>query len=139
VSIYAPASSTFTAEFHGAATGLVGTVAVQVLDAAGTVVIARSSAGIVEAPAGSGVYIATRTAPATAGAYTVLWDTGTVTPDTTAIEDLEVAAAAASTGVTVETGGGGRVLRGRAQTVTVTFLGSSGAAVDPSRRQRPSG
>lgn len=59
-----------------APTGLVGTIAVQILDGA-TVLVARDDAGIVEAPAGSGDYVATRTVTQPGGPYRVVWDDGT--------------------------------------------------------------
>lgn len=88
MSIYAGPGSTATANLDGAPTGLVGTMGIQVLDNKGAVVIARTTAGIVEAPAGSGSYIATLTAPSTAGTYVVVWDDGSISPTTTATEEL---------------------------------------------------
>lgn len=56
------------------ATGLTGTVGVRVIDNAGATTIARVTAGIVEYPAGSGIYQKTLTSPATSGGYTIVWD-----------------------------------------------------------------
>lgn len=89
--IYSAPGATFFSELDSAATGLVGTVGVRLIRKSDEVVVtARTTAGIVEFPAGSGRYVFTGTAPAVAGAYTVFWDTGTVTPSTTASDDLVV-------------------------------------------------
>ncbi len=56
-------------------TGLVGTIGLRIMDGQGATTVARSTAGIVETPAGSGIYVATRTGPAT-GDYVLAWDTG---------------------------------------------------------------
>lgn len=55
-------------------TGGVGTYRVRVDDGQGATVIAATTAGIVEE--GSAIYIATITAPSTAGQYAVIWDDG---------------------------------------------------------------
>lgn len=74
-------------------TGLVGTVAWQLVDNVGGVVVPPSTAAIVETPAGSGVYAAVRTAPGVEGQYTIVWSSdGTFAPGTTAVEDLVVSA-----------------------------------------------
>lgn len=91
--IYAQPSTSFEARVEGFATGLTGTIGVRVLDDAGATTTARATAGITENPAGSGSYIVTLTAPADAGGYTVFWDDGTVSPSTTASEQLTVTAA----------------------------------------------
>lgn len=73
--IYARPGETFRAVMADSPTGL--TWGVAITDGAGTVVTARAATGIVEeAP---GVYTATRTAPATTGVFTVIWDHGTGT------------------------------------------------------------
>lgn len=74
---YATASGTFTAVVSGADTGLTGTIGVAITEEDGTVITARSTAGITENIAGSGVYSKTLTAPATAGDYLIVWDNGT--------------------------------------------------------------
>src|SRR3990172_5611118 len=74
----------------GFATGLVGTIGIRILDGAGGTTTARVTAGIVEFPSGSGIYLKTLTAPLTAGQYTVMWDTGTVSPTTVQVEALTV-------------------------------------------------
>ena len=57
-------------------TGLAGTLGVRVIDGAGNTTTARVTTGIVEYPAGSGIYTATLTAPTTAGQYSILFDDG---------------------------------------------------------------
>jgi len=87
--IYAAPSTTFEAVVQGFPTGLAGTVGVQIIDNIGGVSVARVTTAV-ERPAGSGVYTITLTAPSTAGQYTVVWDQGTITPSTTATEELTV-------------------------------------------------
>lgn len=72
--IISPPSVAFEAIAQGFDTGLVGTIGVRVLDGQGATTTARSTSGIVETPASSGVYTATITAPASAGQYVVHWD-----------------------------------------------------------------
>lgn len=68
--IYASAGSTFEAVVDGFPTGLVGTLGVRILDTpGGAVVLARTTAGIAEAPAGSGLYGVSLTAPVAVGSY----------------------------------------------------------------------
>lgn len=64
----------FEATTSGWATGLAGTIGVRVLDNAGATTIARTTAGIVELVAGSGIYVVTLTAPAAGGHYSIVWD-----------------------------------------------------------------
>lgn len=90
--IYAAPGASFEAVVSGLPTGLAGTARVRILDNVGATVFGPSTAGIVELVAGSGSYAVTLTAPATGGQFTVLWDTGTVSPSTTAAEDLVVTA-----------------------------------------------
>ncbi|CAB4172201.1 hypothetical protein UFOVP1346_15 [uncultured Caudovirales phage] len=93
MSIYTLPSATFQAVLTGASTGLTGTLGVRVLNLAvspPTTVITRTTSGIVENPSGSGVYIASLTAPSLNGEYLVVWDTGSTTPATTATEELFV-------------------------------------------------
>jgi hypothetical protein len=73
-------STTFPAVASGLATGLVGTVGVRIRDNQGNDVTPRTTAGIVEDIAGSGIYRTTLTAPAYLGQYTVVWDTGGTSP-----------------------------------------------------------
>jgi hypothetical protein len=88
--IFEQPGSVFHARIDGFDTGLAGTVGVRILDSTGTAVVARTTAGIIENPAGSGSYLATLTAPSTPGDYTIFWDNGTVSPGTTSGEQLRV-------------------------------------------------
>lgn len=65
-----------------AQSGLVGTIGVRLEDGAGGTAIDRTTAGITEHPAGSGVYFAVVPIPADTptGQYVPLWDTGGVAP-----------------------------------------------------------
>lgn len=93
MSITTAANTEFVADCEGFPTGLTGTLGVSIIDADdSTVVVARTTEGITESPADSGAYTATLTAPAASGSYRVYWDTGTVGPATTALEDLTVTA-----------------------------------------------
>lgn len=58
-------------------TGLTGSIGVRIIDNVGATTVARTTAGISEYPAGSGVYQITLTAPDTRGQYTIVWDDGT--------------------------------------------------------------
>lgn len=92
--IQAQANTVFEASVEGGATGLTGVIGVRITDTpAGTTVLARTTAGITESPAGSGLYAVALTAPSSPGVYSVVWDTGAVTP-TYAREDLQVTAGA---------------------------------------------
>jgi hypothetical protein len=104
----APSGSIVTTAVLGT-TGL--TPGIRVLDDAGNTTIARATTGIVEAPSGSGIYIASITAPTTAGRFVVVWDTGSVTPTTVTAEDLIVDSAVNARGVLSATA------------VTVTYAG----------------
>src|SRR4051794_23381022 len=95
--IYSAPGVTFETTLSGAPTGLVGTLGIRILDNAGGTALARTTAGIAEFPAGSGFYAVTLTAPSTAGQYTVMWDTGSVSPSTTFTDDLIVTSSAAGT------------------------------------------
>jgi hypothetical protein len=88
------AGSEFVAVVSGFPTGLTGTAAVQLLTPIGGVIIARTTEGINEVPAGSGTYVTVMVAPSTVGGYLVFWDQGTITPETTFGEPLEVSASA---------------------------------------------
>src|SRR4051812_13027425 len=89
--ISAVANTTFeaTAQFP---TGL--TLGVRITDNQGATTTARTTVGITEYPAASGLYAITLTAPAAAGQYSVVWDDGT----NFASEALEVSAAAGVAG-----------------------------------------
>lgn len=75
---YAAPSTPFPSIADGFATGLAGTIGVRIRDTGGNDVLARTTAGIVEDIAGSGIYRVTLTAPAIAGQYTVVWDDGSI-------------------------------------------------------------
>lgn len=81
-----PPNSTFTSWAVGPA-GLVGSIGWSLEETDGDVVIARSTAGIVETNPGR--YVATRTTPSTEGEYTIVWDTGGSVPQY-AYDDLEI-------------------------------------------------
>jgi len=72
----AVAGTGFTSDANFAETGLAGTVGVQIIDSTGAVVSARTTSGIIETPAASGNYLATLTAPSSAGDYQIAWDDG---------------------------------------------------------------
>jgi len=91
VIVTAPSVS-FEAVAQGFAPGLVGTLGVRILDGQGGTTTARTTAGILETPAASGIYTATLTAPATAGQYVLVWDDGF----THASEQLQVTGTAFS-------------------------------------------
>lgn len=89
--IYAHAGATTFSELDGAPTGLVGTIGFRLIRKLDNVTVAaRTTAGIVESPAGSGRYQATFTAPTAQGDYTVFWDLGSISPETTTSDDLVV-------------------------------------------------
>jgi hypothetical protein len=97
--IVATASGPFTATVGTAIPNLVGTIAIQVEDVDGNIVIAASTANILEldddASNPTGVYVAHRTAPGTDGSYVVVWSTdGTFDAPTVASEDMTVIAGA---------------------------------------------
>lgn len=89
--IYARPGTTAFSELDGSPTGLVGTIGFRIIRKSDNVeVAARTTLGITESPAGSGFYQAKFTAPAAKGEYTIFWDLGSVTPETTATDDLVV-------------------------------------------------
>lgn len=97
--IEASAGSTVYAVAEGFASGLTGTIGIRVLNnATGATTTARTTSGISESPASSGRYVATLTAPSSDGAYSVLWDTGSVSPSTIVSEELNVGTTLASLG-----------------------------------------
>lgn len=89
MSIYAAPSASFEATSDGFPTGLTGTLAVRIVDGQGVTVTARSTSGVSEYPAASGIYTVTKTAPATPGQYQIIWDTGG-TDVSWAVEDITV-------------------------------------------------
>jgi hypothetical protein len=88
----------FTAVLESAPTGLAGTVGVRIIAASDdSLVVPRTTTGIVEANVGSGVYEVQLTSPAAQGDYLLIWDTGVVGPDTTTAEELTVVGARPTT------------------------------------------
>lgn len=97
--------------FDSGITGLVGTVSVMLIDNDGGEAVAASTAGIVESPAGSGIYCANRTAPAATGHYSAIWSSdGTYDPPSVGIEDVFVYASVASLPSLPSPVGGGSAL-----------------------------
>jgi hypothetical protein len=76
MSIYVAPNATFEAVAANFPTGIVGTIGVRLVDNSGATVTARTTAGITEHPAASGIYAVTLTSPVVAGQYSVVWDTG---------------------------------------------------------------
>lgn len=74
--IYAVAGKPFEARTVGFATGLVGTIGVRVLDNIGGTPLARTTAGIIQDPAGLSSYVAVITLPdnTPVGQYAVMFD-----------------------------------------------------------------
>ncbi len=77
-----------------APTGLTGTIGYRILDSLGATVVARTTSGITESPAGSGHYrVVTPPLLLPIGDYSVLWDTdpgGVANPSNSADEDFSV-------------------------------------------------
>jgi hypothetical protein len=94
--LYAAPGASVEATVAGFPSGLAGTVRYRLLDNAGTTTSGPTTSGITEYPASSGFYAVTFTAPTTAGQYTILWDTGTLGPTTSAPETLIVSYSAAT-------------------------------------------
>lgn len=89
MTIYATPGNAFPVSAQAGSSGLVGTIGVRIRNpATSTDVMARTTAGITEQPAGSSLYFATPTAP-TLGSYSVIWDDGAGTFNS---EDLVVTA-----------------------------------------------
>jgi hypothetical protein len=86
--------TTVSASLTLGTTGLVGTLAIQVVDAGqSNVAVARTTAGIVEFPAGSGVYGVPLVAPLAPGLYAVIWDVAgshALTPQNSYYDQLTV-------------------------------------------------
>jgi hypothetical protein len=89
--LYAKPSESIEVSVEAGTTGLVGTLGVQVINVATDVAtIARTTAGISEVPAGSGLYFVNLPAPSIPGSYIVLWDKGSITPASVAYDLLTV-------------------------------------------------
>lgn len=94
------AGRTFDAVLEGAPTGLVGTIGVRLIDPTSQeTLVERTTSGITEYPAGSGVYGVSLTAPdmgdhTSPWSVSILWDTvaggAPLTPDDTFTEDVEI-------------------------------------------------
>jgi hypothetical protein len=76
VAVTARIGNDFLCTVSDAPSGLVGEITVRVLDQDGGIVIAPSTAGIIEIISGSGLYRALRTAPGDVGTYLIVWDEG---------------------------------------------------------------
>jgi len=70
-------------------TGLTGTIGVRVIDNEDATTIPRTTAGVTEYPAGSGVYQVSLTSPGSPGQYSIVWDDGATEPNY-AIDELVV-------------------------------------------------
>jgi hypothetical protein len=90
--IYSLPSTTFQAVLTGAPTGLTGSsLTVRVLNTAtGSDAIAETSSGITENPSGTGIYIASLTAPSAIGEYVVIWKATASSVVTRVAEELFV-------------------------------------------------
>jgi hypothetical protein len=86
-----PPAFPYEAVFQAGITGLLGTVALGLLDNAGAYTDTLDTANIIETPTGSGVYVASRTSPDAEGQYTLLWTIdGTTDPGSVTAEELNV-------------------------------------------------
>ena len=95
MTIFAAPSGTVEAGLQWDVSGLVGTIGIRIIDTpAGATFLARTTAGIAENPAGSGLYEWSGSAPSTAGSYSVIWDDGSATPGHVALEELIVTSTA---------------------------------------------
>lgn len=95
MTVYAQPGATFEANVGGATTGQVGTIGVRISNlATDTDFLARTTVGIQEYPASSGLYSKSMTAPPTTGTYSIIWDLAGVF----VAEDLIVTFTAASPG-----------------------------------------
>jgi hypothetical protein len=89
-------SASFEAIADIGISGLVGTLELQIQDNQGAVVDGPSALAIIEFPAGSGTYAATRTAPAPVGQYALSWsEDGSFAANRIVIDDLTVVSASA--------------------------------------------
>jgi hypothetical protein len=93
--IYAKPGEVFTAILIEAPTGLVGTIGVRI-DSADEEdeIVARTTSGISEVPAGSGTYTVSLVAPSLEASYLITWDTvpggEPLTPEKVGVEQLQV-------------------------------------------------
>jgi hypothetical protein len=94
VAVNAAPGASFEAVVDLGTTGLTGTLGLTIIDNLGNDAVARSTASIIEDPAGSGLYQAVRTAPSTPGQYSLVWDDAD-TPTHYAIDELVVSGSGA--------------------------------------------
>lgn len=95
MTIFAAPGATAEAALQWPVTGLVGTLGVRIIDTpSGSTFLARTTAGIVENPAGSGLYEWSGTGPSTSGTWSLIWDDGALTPGHCAVEELVVTSTA---------------------------------------------
>jgi len=93
--IYARPGEVFTETLTGAPTGLVGTIGIRI-DSADEedAIFPRTTAGIVEVPAGSGTYSVSLTAPLVEANYLITWDTvkggAPLDPEHVGVDQLQV-------------------------------------------------
>lgn len=92
--IYVQPGASFAAVFNFGTTGLTGSLGFEIVEPDGDIVAARTGVGIVENPAGSGVYMLTADAPTVSGYYSVVIDDGVGTYLT---EEMAVAGAGVAT------------------------------------------
>lgn len=93
--MYVVRGEQFDVCFESGWTGWLGTVTLQIIDNQGGITQSPSPLNIVESPAGSGTYCATRTAPLVVGQYTLSWSLdGTYSDNMTSIDDLVIVASA---------------------------------------------
>jgi predicted transcriptional regulator len=86
-----PPAFPYEAVFQSGLPGLVGTVALGLLDNQGAYTDPLDTTGIIETPSGSGIYVANRTSPAVEGQYTLLWSIdGSTDPGSVTAEELVV-------------------------------------------------
>lgn len=125
MTVFAAPGATFEASAANGSTGLTGTIGVRISNlATDTDFLARTTAGISEYPAGSGLYARSFTAPTTLGTYALIWDTGGATP-VYAREDLVVTYSAPS-----GTGSGPLYLTAAQLKNTLTMTGTTFADAD---------
>lgn len=98
--LYSQPNAPVEVTLDGAPSGLVGTLTIAVYDTpAGTVVLAPTAAGIVEFPAGSGLYSTVIFAPSVGGTYSIVWDNaGVRARDTLVVNASVLVPVAAPTG-----------------------------------------
>lgn len=100
MSIYATGGATIEALLQAVDSGRAGTYRISIIDTpSGSTFLSPTTSGIVENPAGSGVYGWSGTAPTTVGQYAIVWDAGTSSA-VLGIEDLTITESGAQPVVT---------------------------------------